>query len=118
MHTGEQRFYFKINYSSVLEAMGDSEGAIRILQEVHQEVPGHLLLLRALRPWVNFCHLGRHEGGGALLPDIARWHWRPLARTTKCDSGGYPVRVAREESNRRGNRSLLLAASRLPGTKE
>jgi tetratricopeptide (TPR) repeat protein/transcriptional regulator with XRE-family HTH domain len=64
--------YLQVNYGRVLEYMGDSEGAIRILEEAAREAPRNLLFYARFNVCVNLCHLRRHDEAEAMLPEVKR----------------------------------------------
>jgi tetratricopeptide (TPR) repeat protein/transcriptional regulator with XRE-family HTH domain len=64
--------YLQVNYGRVLEYMGDSEGAIRILEEAAREAPRNLLFHARNNVCVNLCHLRRHDEAEAMLPEVKR----------------------------------------------
>jgi tetratricopeptide (TPR) repeat protein len=84
--TREIQPYLQLNYGAVLQQMGDSETAIRVLEEAALRAPRHLLFSARFRVGVSLCHLGRHEEAEALLPAVVR-----LALDTKNED--YQVRV-------------------------
>jgi tetratricopeptide (TPR) repeat protein len=70
--TTKERPYLNLNVGKVLEDLGDSNGAIRILENAAQEMPQHLLFTARFNLGVNLCHLSRFEEAEAVLAEVAR----------------------------------------------
>jgi tetratricopeptide (TPR) repeat protein len=70
--TREIQPYLRLNCGIVLEQMGDSEGAIRVLEEAAEKAPRSLLFFARFRVGVSLCHLGRHQEAEVLLPEVVR----------------------------------------------